>query len=331
MPSVSVIVPIYKVEKYLHRCVESILKQSFVDFELILVDDGSPDNCGKMCDEYAKSDNRIFVIHRRNGGLSAARNSGIDWSLKNSNSEWITFIDSDDWIHPDYLMILLDCAKKFNTYVSLCNFSRVSDYSINSIIKENLKVRKYLTEDFFINFNLNAVIACGKLYNKNFFKNIRYPESKLHEDEFTTYKILFECKEVCFVDEKLYYYFINETGITGGTILGEWRPSRMDFIEAIQERLVYFKERNINSVYMWQLKQYLYYLCEYCKILSKTGNQEYKKKYLPYFRRELRKFIKENKKLMELSFKKEKWIYELAYPKLTHIYWVTIGRLKNKQ
>ena len=331
MPKISVIVPVYKVEKYLSRCVDSILRQSFIDFELILVDDGSPDLCGDICEQYAASDNRVIVIHRENGGLSAARNSGIEWSLKNSDSEWITFIDSDDWLHPDYLMILLDCAKKFNTYISVCNFLRASDYSINPVIKENLKVRKYLTEDFFINFNLNAVIACGKLYKKNFFKNIRYPEGKLHEDEFTTYKILFECKEVCFVDEELYYYFVNETGITGGTILGEWRPSRMDFIEAVQERLVYFKERNINSVYMWQLKQYLYYLCEYCRALSETENQEYKKKYLLYFRRELRRFIKENKKLMDLSFKKEKWIYELAYPRLTHLYWVTVGRLNNKQ
>ena len=331
MPKISVIVPVYKVEKYLSRCVDSILKQSFIDFELILVDDGSPDLCGDICEQYAASDNRVIVIHRENGGLSAARNSGIEWSLKNSDSEWITFIDSDDWLHPDYLMILLDCAKKFNTYISVCNFLRASDYSINPVIKENLKVRKYLTEDFFINFNLNAVIACGKLYKKNFFKNIRYPEGKLHEDEFTTYKILFECKEVCFVDEELYYYFVNETGITGGTIFGEWRPSRMDFIEAVQERLVYFKERNINSVYMWQLKQYLYYLCEYCRALSETENQEYKKKYLLYFRRELRRFIKENKKLMDLSFKKEKWIYELAYPRLTHLYWVTVGRLNNKQ
>ena len=107
MPTISVIVPVYKVEKYIHRCVDSILSQTFTDFELILVDDGSPDNCGKICDEYAEKDIRIHVIHQENGGLSAARNAGIDWVFANSDSEWITFIDSDDWVHPEYLERLL--------------------------------------------------------------------------------------------------------------------------------------------------------------------------------------------------------------------------------
>ena len=282
MPKISVIVPVYKVEKYLSRCVDSILKQSFIDFELILVDDGSPDLCGDICEQYAASDNRVIVIHRENGGLSAARNSGIEWSLKNSDSEWITFIDSDDWIHHDYLDILLNASLEFGTDVSVCNFLRTSNDACCDL-NNDFNKKKFFSEDFFINNNLNATVAWGKLYRKKFFKGIRYPEGKLHEDEFTTYKILFECKEVCFVDEDLYYYFVNETGITGGTILGEWRPSRMDFIEAVQERLVYFKERNINSVYVWQLKQYLYYLCEYCRALSETENQEYRNQYTILF------------------------------------------------
>ena len=159
MHKISVIVPVYKVEKYLRRCIDSILNQTFNDFELILVDDGSPDNCGKMCDEYAKSDNRVTVIHRKNGGLSAARNSGIEWAFNNSDSEWITFIDSEDWVHADYLKILLDYAQKFNTEVSICDFLRTSDYIADDVLKEKLKVHKYSSEDFFVNRNLNAVVA----------------------------------------------------------------------------------------------------------------------------------------------------------------------------
>ena len=106
MPVISVIVPVYNVEKYLHRCVDSILAQTFTDFELILVDDGSPDNCGKICDEYAEKDSRIHVIHKVNGGLSDARNAGLDWAFANSNSEWVTFIDSDDWVDKYYLEYL---------------------------------------------------------------------------------------------------------------------------------------------------------------------------------------------------------------------------------
>ena len=103
MPQISVIVPVYKVEAYLARCVDSVLAQTFSDFDLILVDDGSPDNSGAICDEYAEKDPRIVVIHQKNGGLSAARNAGIEWAFAHSNSQWLNFIDSDDWVHPEYL------------------------------------------------------------------------------------------------------------------------------------------------------------------------------------------------------------------------------------
>ena len=120
MSIISVIVPVYNVEPYLNRCVDSILEQTFTDFELILVDDGSPDNCPAICDEYARKDSRIHVIHQKNGGLSDARNAGIDWVVANSDSQWISFVDSDDWVHPMYLFTLLSAVKTTNTYVSVC-------------------------------------------------------------------------------------------------------------------------------------------------------------------------------------------------------------------
>ena len=121
MPLISVIVPIYKVKEYLNRCVDSILSQTFTSFELVLVDDGSPDECGEICDDYAIKDDRIIVIHQSNKGLSEARNTGIDWAMKNSDSEWLTFVDSDDWIHPDYLRLLYDSAIKTNADKSIRN------------------------------------------------------------------------------------------------------------------------------------------------------------------------------------------------------------------
>ena len=124
MSEISVIVPVYKVEQFLHRCVESILRQSFYNFELILVDDGSPDSCGEICDAYAAGDNRIHVIHQKNGGLSAARNTGIDYVMKSSDSHWIAFVDSDDWIHPDYLKVLYTTAQKTCCKISACGFFR---------------------------------------------------------------------------------------------------------------------------------------------------------------------------------------------------------------
>ena len=112
MPQISVIVPVYKVELYIRRCIDSILAQTFSDYELILVDDGSPDKCGAVCDEYAKQDNRIHVLHQENAGLSVARNTGIDWTFSHSDSKWLTFIDSDDWVHPRYLEALFLAVQK---------------------------------------------------------------------------------------------------------------------------------------------------------------------------------------------------------------------------
>ena len=121
MANISVIVPVYKVEAFLSRCVESILAQTYRDFELILVDDGSPDNCGVLCDGYALRDSRVHVIHQENGGLSAARNTGIDWVFANSVSRWIAFVDSDDWVHPDFLKVLYETAEKTLCKLSVCD------------------------------------------------------------------------------------------------------------------------------------------------------------------------------------------------------------------
>lgn len=221
---ISVIVPVYKVEKYIDRCVNSILKQTFKDFELILVDDGSPDKCGKICDEYAKKDDRIIVIHKTNGGLSDARNVGIDWAMKNSNSEWITFIDSDDWVHVDYLMNLLTATVDNNIDISVCSY--INTTGETNVEKENspLNIELRGTEEFFINNNVNAVVAWGKLYKKNLWIDIRYPYGKIHEDEFTTHKVLFKIKNIAYISQNLYYYYTNQNGI----MHQKWTPKRLD-------------------------------------------------------------------------------------------------------
>ena len=131
MPIISVIVPVYKVEPYIHRCIDSILSQTFVDFELILIDDGSPDNCPDICDEYALKDNKIHVIHQKNSGLSVARNAGLDYVSSSSNSEWITFVDSDDWIDKHYLEYLYKAANESNTNISSCVYRIINDNNYN--------------------------------------------------------------------------------------------------------------------------------------------------------------------------------------------------------
>ena len=326
---ISVVVPVYKVEKYLNRCIDSILSQTFTDFELILVNDGSPDNCGEICDEYAKKDRRITVIHKENGGLSDARNAGIDWAFKNSNSEWITFIDSDDWIDRRYLEILFNVAVENHVDVSVCDFLRTSNFE-DTDTQENFTCQKWDVTDFFVEKNLNFVVAWGKLYKKSLFEKIRYPKGKLHEDEMTTYKVLFQRKNIVFTKLKLYNYFINDESIMGCERKSGFIPEKMDVVRAIEERLVYFKENNFSSALLFEKKHYLSFIRKQIPLLSASSNKEYQKKYLPVLRKKLRWFIRHYKKDVGLSFQKDKWIYEMAYPKTMYVYWNTLGRLIKK-
>lgn len=242
MAKVSVIVPVYKVEDYLNRCVDSILNQTFEDFELILVDDGSPDNCGAMCDEYAKKDGRIHVIHQKNGGLSAARNAGIDWMISNSESEWITFIDSDDWIHSRYIELLYNSVLEQNTLISMCMFQRVKADDDLVQVPQEVHSKLYLPENAFVLNTIDpnvSAYAWGRLYHKSLFKDIRYPVGKLWEDLHVTHKLLFHCENIAVVEEKLYYYFVNADGIVNSS----WNMRKLDSVEGFEQLIKFFENR----------------------------------------------------------------------------------------
>lgn len=324
---ISVVVPVYKVEKYLNRCIDSILSQTFTDFELILVNDGSPDNCGEICDEYAKKDRRITVIHKENGGLSDARNAGIDWAFKNSNSEWITFIDSDDWIDRRYLEILFNTAVENHVDVSVCDFLRTSNFE-DTDTQENFTYQKWDVTDFFVEKNLNFVVAWGKLYKKSLFEKIRYPKGKLHEDELTTYKVLFCCEGVVFIESKLYNYFINNEGIMQGKMEDIWDANKVNFLEAMEERTKYFKERKLCSALKFQKEEYLYFTYIYCKFVHRSTDDEEKQKYIHYLRKKLRKAIRQNIGYMSNFSQFHRDVYEIAYPTLSGVYWNTFGKFK---
>ena len=196
MSKISVIIPIYQVEAYIDRCINSVLEQSCTSFDLILIDDGSPDNCGKICDKYAKKDSRIVVIHQSNQGLSMARNAGIEWALKNSDSEWITFIDSDDWIHKDYLKVLYETVLNYDVDLSICNCIKTSDFDVE--YKEpQQKVTIFTPEDFWCFRQYGG--AWAKLYKKEHFRNMRYPKGVLYEDIFVTYRLLFMQTKVAYI------------------------------------------------------------------------------------------------------------------------------------
>ena len=251
MPKISVIVPVYNVEKYLNRCVDSILNQTFTDFECILVDDGSPDNCPKLCDEYAKKDKRIKVIHKQNGGLSDARNAGIDWVFKNSDSEWISFVDSDDWIHSRYLALLFEKATEYNVDISICGYLRTSGESYN-IDAPDINPDCFNPELLWCENLGNAIVACGKLFKKSIWSKTRFPLGKLHEDEFVIYKLIFTNK-ILFLNTGLYFYFVNTNSITG-----VWSPERLSVLDARKEQIAFFKENGFNLAYKTTILDYIH-------------------------------------------------------------------------
>ncbi len=212
-PLISIVVPIYKVEKYLEHCVKSILNQTITDIEVILVDDGSPDNCGAICDELAKTDSRIKVIHKPNGGLSDARNAGIEIA----QGKYIGFIDSDDYIAPQMFEKLLGAIETQKADVSMC-------YACN-IYDDDMEYRPCKTGDVTVfegeeimealfRMKLNN-FAWNKLYKIELFKEIRYPYGKIYEDLFTTYRIFGLCERVALDESQMYYYRIRRDSIMG--------------------------------------------------------------------------------------------------------------------
>lgn len=305
MPQISVIIPVYNVEPYLHRCIDSILGQTYTDFELILVDDESPDGCGAICDGYEQQDPRVVVIHQRNGGLSSARNAGIDWSFANSDSQWLFFVDSDDFIHPETLQVLLAAADEHGTDISIGGFARTSG-DAPVIDERSLTGTLWSPKAFFIEENVNAVIACGKLYRKSLFEGIRYPIGKLHEDEFTTHKLLFQCSSVSVISAPLYGYYVNDSGIMGSP----WSPRRMDAMDAFKERIVFFEGLGDAELRDHAVR---------C-LANNVAGQFVQAKDFPAHRKQLRKKLRwvllRYKRCF--SFIDDDWLFDTAFPRVSY-------------
>ena len=232
---ITVVVPIYNVEPYLHKCVDSILNQTYKNIEIILVDDGSTDSCGEICDSYANKDKRIIVIHKENGGLSDARNAGIEILT----GKYVTFIDSDDWVEPTYVEQLYKLLAQNDADLSMCDFYCIdSDNHIYNSPATDGEVFVWNREEalsMLLAVNKMSTSAWAKLYKSKYFvdKGIRYPKGKLYEDIPVTYKIVLEADKIVFGNYALYNYFIRQQSIsnTGFT------PRRMHAIENLESVL----------------------------------------------------------------------------------------------
>lgn len=234
MKHISVIIPVYKVEPYLRKCVDSVLAQSFTNIELILVDDGSPDKCGDICDEYAMVDSRVKVIHRTNGGLSAARNSGLELA----KGEWVVFIDSDDWINTRYIENLLAMDNgKVKVLLSAVN----EEFGDRQCFVGPKKDDYYSAEEIYDKYNLLAVWACGKAFRRELLTTIRFKEGIIQEDEFFTHQIFFTNGEIGYSADAVYHYVHRGDSIVGG----KWNSARLICVEGMKAQWKFFVEHNL--------------------------------------------------------------------------------------
>ena len=206
MDKISVIIPVYRVEEHLRECVDSVINQTYTNLEIILVDDGSPDSCPQICDEYARADDRVKVIHKPNGGLSSARNAGIDIAT----GKWIGFVDSDDFIAPNMYEKLYIIVEGCD--LAICNYSKVNEESAllnsdNAHMKDEVLTKvEALYKATYPSCMVYYITAWNKLYSSKLFADIRFPEGKLHEDEFIVHHIFDKCAKVATTSECLYMY-----------------------------------------------------------------------------------------------------------------------------
>ena len=245
MKSLFFVIPVYKVENYLKRCVESVLSQTYPNTEIILVNDGSPDNCPKICDEYANKYENIIVIHKENGGLSDARNAGIKYVQKTANEDdYITFVDSDDYVHTDYAKVMIDLCESNKCDVAQSDYEKGdSDTFSTKNIKKNTEVTS--SYNALLGYRLKSQ-ACAKIYKVKLFEALLYPVNKINEDEFITYRAIFASEKVAFTNQKLYYYFQHGTGIMADIASNlKNNPHKDDFLEAYMERIKFFKKQNM--------------------------------------------------------------------------------------
>lgn len=208
-PKVSIIIPIYNVEKYISLCIESVLNQSFRDYEVLLINDGTPDNSILIAHELVKHDDRFIFLNKKNGGLPSARNLGLD----HASGDYIVFLDSDDYIDKTFIEKMYHTIRQENADVCVCDMHYIKD---NTIIRTtNVNVKQYYTKnDYLLTLNSIPAFACAKIYKKSLFQNLRYDENvKTYEDSHFTFRVIYG-KKITQVKEALLYYVQREGSIT---------------------------------------------------------------------------------------------------------------------
>lgn len=319
--NISIIVPVYNVEKYLERCIESILNQTFTGFELILVDDGSTDLSGDICDKYSKKDKRIKVIHKQNGGLSSARNAGLEIA----SGDYIAFIDSDDFVAKEYIFLLYENLIENNADISICGYRIVREDDI--LVKDSATLTNNISilnsHQSLLNLynekRSNFIVAWSKLFKKNLFDSIRFPYGKINEDSFVLYKLFLKSIKITYNESKLYYYQVREDSIMHKKV----SRKSFDDLDAYEEQIDFYR---ING-YIEIEKKAIFSYCTMFRSLSNRFKEETNDleslKLIRKKHKDIKEYVKKNKyySIEDKYFVYAPWCYE----KLIEPYWFIIG------
>lgn len=240
---ISIIIPVFNVEEYIGRCVESVLNQTYQDFEILLIDDGSTDKSGEICDEYVSKDSRIKVFHVENNGAATARNVGID----NAKGEYISFIDSDDFVAPQMYEILINNLIQYKSDISACNYIRGKNFDKSDLEVKNV-IKVFDSEQMSKKFSSQLTILdspCAKLFVRKLFEDIRFPDRTLHEDVWVAHHLLCGANKVVYIDKKLYCYYERDNSIS---VTQDKKKRIEDLINGMIDRNLYFKNKHFYDV-----------------------------------------------------------------------------------
>lgn len=265
-PLISIVVPVYNVERYLKKCIESLLNQSYKEIEIILVDDGSLDNSSKICDEFSNNDKRVKVIHKENGGLSDARNVGIE----SARGQYITFVDSDDFVAYDYIEYLYNMLDKYKSDMSICNLARINE---NQLIRNDNNGKIYLknveqTFEMLLYADVVDVSACGKLFKTKVFEDIKFPIGKAYEDTAIMYKLISKCEKISIGTLKKYFYIRRKGSISNQ----KFNQKEFDYLHFTDEMLKYLYI-NYSSLFEGIKRYYFYSRIRLLRILCEDSNK----------------------------------------------------------
>ncbi len=259
---ISVIIPVYKVEKYLRRCVDSIINQTYRNLEIILIDDGSNDGCSAICDEYAIQDKRVKTIHKENGGLSSARNAG----LENATGEIIALVDSDDYINSNMFSDMMKQFIENDADIVMCDYqyaySDEADSKSNSSNNNPIvtiidgKSAQYQANESYER-RVTFTVAWNKLYRKELFDGITYPEGRIHEDEARTHRLLYRAKKIAYIEYPYYYYFQRQDSIVGKKVT----RVNLQLIDAYLDKLEFYREHNEYELWSIEAIHAMHMMC----------------------------------------------------------------------